>query len=387
MIEVFSPEFLEDPYASYARLREQDSVCYVDPPGAWWVTRYQDVKLVLNDPRFGKQPHPPVPTPPEETGALPPSMLFLDPPDHTRLRALVTKAFTPRVVRDLRPRIQAIAAELLDDAIERGEIDVAQDLAFPLPAMVIAEMLGVPTSDRDLFKERSARFARSLDATQSEAVQRDGVAASEELGAYFAELTQKRRRDPTDDLISALVAAEEAGDRLDANELLAMCVLLLVAGHETTTNLIANGTLALLQNPDQMRLLRASPERIGDAVEELLRFDPPVQRTARVAQADVELGGHAIDAGQMVVPVIAAANRDPDVFTDPDRLDIARHPNPHLAFGRGIHFCLGAPLARLEGAIALTALLERCSRLQLDGTVERNPNTALRGLRRLPVRN
>ena len=386
MIDLRSPKFVEDPYPSYARLRERDPVCFSESLGAWLVTRYEDVKLVLTDARFGKQGAPPVNPLAQTIDAMPPSILFLDPPDHTRLRALVNKAFTPRVVRDLRPRIEEIAASLLEDVAEQGRMDVVHDFAFPLPAMVIAELLGVPTTDRERFKAWTVRVAQALDTTQPEDVQREGVHAMRELADYFAALVAERRSRPRDDLVSALVAVEEEGDRLGSGELLSMCVILLGAGHETTTNLLANGVLALLKHPRQMRLVREDSDSIGDAVEELLRYDPPVQRTLRVARAPVDLAGQGIDAGQVVFASIAAANRDPAVFEDPDRLDVTRHPNPHLAFSRGIHFCLGAPLARLEGAIAFHALLQRFGRLELDGAVERNPNTVLRGLRHLPVR-
>ncbi|MEJ2291970.1 MAG: cytochrome P450 [Deinococcales bacterium] len=386
MINLRSPEFVEDPYPSYARLREQDPVCFVESLGAWLATRYEDVKLVLTDPRFGKQGAPPVNPLAQTIGDLPPSMLFLDPPDHTRLRALVNKAFTPRVVHDLRPRIEGISASLLDDAAGQGGMDVVQDFAFPLPAMVIAELLGVPTTDRERFKAWTVRVAQSLDGTQSEDVKREGVHAMQELADYFAALVARRRSHPRDDLVSALVGVEAAGERLGSGELLSMCVILLGAGHETTTNLIANGVLALLEHPRQMRIVREAPDRIEDAIEELLRYDSPVQRVLRVARAPVDLAGQGIDAGQIVFASIAAANRDPAVFEDPDRLDVTRHPNPHLAFSRGIHFCLGAPLARLEGAVAFSTLLQRFGRLQLDGAVERSPNTVLRGLRHLPVR-
>jgi len=386
------PEFHADPYPFYARLRKESPV-HETPMGFWVVTRYDDVVMVLRDPRFGRAGFHPMmasssasPTNPDP---LPPSMLFQDPPDHTRLRALVNKAFTPRVVEAMRPHIQDIVDGLLDRVVPTGTMDVIADLAYPLPVTVICEMLGVPVNDQGMIRQWSADLARSLDAIGLLAdpeVRERGVQARRALGEYFRSLIPDRRAHPRDDLFSALIAAEEQGDRLSERELLAMCILLFVAGHETTVNLIGNGVLALLRHPDQLRRLREDRTLVPSTVEELLRYDSPVQRTARIPTTDVEIDGHKIAAGHMVVAAIGAANRDPAQFHDPDRLDIGRADNRHLAFGLGIHFCLGAPLARLEAQVAIGALVQRASHLELaTSALQWRESSTLRGLKTLPV--
>jgi cytochrome P450 len=315
-------------------------------------------------------------------------MLDRDPPDHTRLRGLVSKAFTPRVVEGLRPRIQEIVDGLLDHAEDRRGMDVIEEFAYPIPVNVICEMLGVPAADHERFKGWSLDLARSLDATLFGApeVLRRGTEARQGLSDYFRGLIATRRASPRADLLSSLIAAEEAGDKLNETELLATCILLLVAGHETTVNLLGNGTLALLRHPDQLRLLREQPGLIVSAVEELLRYDGPVQRTARIPDVDVTIDGHTIAAGDMVMPFIGAADRDPAQFPDPDRLDLQRADNRHIAFGWGIHFCLGAPLARLEGQIAINTLVQRFPKLALATDRPRyRQSLTLRGLEALPV--
>ena len=384
------PDFVVDPYPFYDRLQREAPLQLLPATGDWWATRYQDALAVLTDPRFIKGPPARLELP-AAYAHLPPlqsSLLMRDPPDHTRLRGLVGRAFTPRVVEGLRPRIGAIAADLLDQVTGRGHMDLMADFAFHLPAIVIAEMLGVPLGDRDRFKEWSRRIVLLLDPTQPEEARQAGWKAQLALLDYFHQLVGARRRHPQDDLIGALLAAEAEGERLNAGEVLTMCTLLLTAGHETTTNLIGGGTLALLRHPEQLRLLRAQPELLPSAVEELLRFEPPVHLDGRVAAVDVELGGQTIAAGQCVLAVIGAANRDPAFFRDPQRLDITRARNPHLSFGRGIHFCLGAPLARLETQIAFGELLRRLPdlALDLDAPPEWNPNIVIRGLTTLPVR-
>jgi hypothetical protein len=316
-------------------------------------------------------------------------MLFRDPPDHTRLRSLVNRAFTPRVVEDLRPHIRDVARYLIDRVVTDGAMDVVEDLAVPLPAIVIAELLGVPPDDREQFKAWSAQIVLALDGTLPPAVRMQAAGARGELASYFDRLIGQRRRRPRRDLLSDLVAVEDKGERLSHPELLSMCNLLLVAGHETTTNLLASGALTLLRHPDQLALLRQRPNLLAGAVEELLRFESPVQRIGRVAKAPVTVGDVEIKAGQMAAAVVAAANRDPAVFPDPDRLDVTRRPGPHLAFGHGPHFCLGAPLARLDGQVVFEALLDRLPALRLadpDWTPEWSANTVIRGLKALPVR-
>jgi len=385
------PEFHADPYPFYRRLREEDPV-HQSPLGIWVLTRYDDAVMVLRDPRFGREglaeimdARLGVPARPANTR----DMLFRDPPDHTRLRALVSRAFTPRVVEAMRPHIQEIVDGLLDRVADSGRLDVIEDLAYPLPVRVICEMLGVPLADQEVFKDWSADIARSLDASilpaGSEAVTR-GQVAGDAIREYFRGLIAGRRKQPRADLLSALIAAEEQGDKLSEPELVATCVLLLIAGHETTVNLIGNGLLALLRHPDQLRVLAADPALIQTGVEELLRFDGPVQRTGRLTMADVEIGGRDIPKGSIVAAVIGAANRDPAHFADPDRLDVTRQENRHIAFGFGIHFCLGAPLARIEGQVAIGTILRRWPTLKLvSDTPEWRESSVLRGLKTLPV--
>jgi cytochrome P450 len=348
------------------------------------VARYADVVSSLTDARFSAD---------RTRQGLPidgyqvaRSMLVSDPPDHTRLRALVQKAFTPRMIEQLRPRIIAIVGELLDRIRERPQpFDVIADLAYPLPVVVIAELLGVPAEDRARFHEWSSLLAASLDPlVSSELMDRVGH-AREALHGYLREIIAERRREPRSDLISALVAVEERGDILSEPELVVMCTLLLIAGHETTVNLIGNGILALLRNPEQLAQLRQNPSLITTGIEELLRFDSPVQMTGRIASEPVELGGRVIEPRNWILPLLGAANHDPAQFAEPEKLDLSRNPNPHVAFGRGIHFCLGAPLARLEGQIAIGGLVRRFAHLELAGEPVRRDQITLRGLKSLPV--
>ena len=386
------PEFLADPYPTYHRLRAEDPVHY-SPLGFWVLTRYEDVAAVLRDARFIKEPLAALVAArfgsevPRGVGL---SMLDRDPPDHTRLRSLVSKAFTPRVVEGLRPRIQQIVDGLVTRAEAAGSMDVIEEFAYPIPVNVICEMMGVPVQDHERFKGWSLDIARGLDSIwlpPDSEIPRRSAAARHAISDYFRELIAQRRASPRGDLLSALIAAEEAGDKLNEEELLATCILILIAGHETTVNLIGNGVLALLRNPEELRRLRASPGLITTAVEELLRYDGPVQRTARVASADASIGGHTIHKGEMVMPFIGAADRDPAQFPEPDRLDLARADNRHIAFGWGIHFCLGAPLARVEGQIAINTLVRRLPRLALlSDSVEYRQSLTLRGLKALPVK-
>lgn len=386
-----APDFLADPYPTYHRLRTEDPV-HQSPLGFWVLTRYEDVVAVLRDPRFAKEPMIAAVAarfgiPPATIGL---SMLDRDPPDHTRLRGLVSKAFTPRVVEGLRPRVQEVVDGLLDGVERAGTMDLIEEFAYPIPVNVICEMLGVPVEDHERFKGWSLDLARGLDSIMlppdSEVAKRSGM-ARQGLAEYFRALIAERRASPRGDLLSGLIAAEEAGDKLSEAELLATCVLLLVAGHETTVNLIGNSMISLLRNPDQLRKLRENPGLIGSAVEELLRYDGPVQRTARTPDQDVTIGGRTIPKGEIVMPFIGAADRDPAQFPDPDRLDITRADNRHVAFGLGIHFCLGAPLARIEGQIAINTLLARLPKLALaTETPEHRQSLTLRGLAALPVR-
>ena len=392
-----SREFKADPYPFYARLRAEAPVYRVRiPPGetAWLITRYDDVAMVLNDERFIKNRYNAV-TPEQEVWGrklfrlkwlrwLLRSMLHLDPPDHTRLRALVNKAFTPRLIEGMRERIQGLADELLDYVQHRGRMDLIRDYALPIPTTIIAEMLGVPVEDRHKFR----RWSRSLFVSSTWELLK-AVPSALALFHYVRQIVKKRRASPRADLVSALALAEQAGDRLTEEELLAMVVLLLVAGHETTINLIGNGALALLEHPDQMETLRNEPALIKSAVEELLRYASPVEMaTERYAREDVTIAGVTIRRGEMVLAVLASANRDERQFPNADVLDLSRAPNKHLSFGLGTHFCLGAALARLEGQIAFSTLLRRAPDLRLAvkaSALRWRPGFITRGLEALPV--
>jgi cytochrome P450 len=362
------PERRQDPYPIYRRMRERASV-YLHPLfRAWFLTRHADIQAVLRDPRFianrtqselFRKRNPFRNLPGELRDAITRTLLMLDAPDHTRIRNLVGKAFTPRTVERLTPRIQAITDELLDAVAPGRDMDLVRDLAYPLPVTVIAELLGVPTEDRDRLKQWSDHLAVLVDPISNAARMEVAAGAYLDLTAYMAGIFAERRREPRDDLISALVAAEQDGDHLDEVELQALCGLILGAGHETTSNLIANSVLLLLRHPGERKRLQDDPGLLEPAIEEFLRFEPPVQGTDRVASVDCEIEGHRVRKGQFVVLLLAAANRDPERFVEPDRLDIGRPDNPHLSFGYGAHFCLGAHLARVEARIALGSLLRR----------------------------
>lgn len=391
---------LENPFAIYALLRTVRPVMPMPTPGfhgpgVWFLTGYEEVNAALRDPRFSadrlKAPLlrdnlERLPAFIQQTTQGARSMLNMDAPDHTRLRKLVNKAFTPRRISALRDRIENIVDELLEPVVPAGRMDVIADVAAPLPAIVIAELLGVPPEDHRQFKTWAAEIVAGLGEVSLLARQERTAPAAQSLFAYLSEIITARRHEPKDDLISAMVLAQEEHDALTDNELLSTSNLLLIAGHETTTNLIGNGLLALLREPAELARLRNNLESMPTAIEELLRFDGPVQATVRVTTTDVELGGETIEEGSLVMIGIGAANHDPDVFPDPDRLDITRDPNPHLGFGFGAHFCLGAPLARLEGEIALRALVDRFPNMALEVEVPRyRSNPILRGLAALPV--
>ena len=373
-----SREFMEDPYPILRRLREEDPVHWSDSIGGWVLTRYDDIVTTFkdvshysNEGRLARA----VEYLPAESRAKfqafedhyrQKSLIHSDPPDHTRLRGLITKAFTPRVVEAMRPRIQQITDELLDAVHPLGRMDVVKDLAIPLPVTVLAEIFGVPKPDLTLFKA----WADDLLAFQG--VNKPAVeilARSQrallEIRAYLSELIQRKRREPCPDLLSALVAAESEGGKLSEIELLSSCITLLVAGHETTTSLIGNGLYALLSHPQQWQLLKHDPSLLPSALEEMLRYESPVARQPRLMKRDAEMGGKRLREGQMVFQMLNAANRDPDYFPEPDRFDIRRQKNPHLAFGLGVHFCVGATLARTEGVVVFTALMARLPGIRL----------------------
>jgi cytochrome P450 len=392
LAELADPKTLPDPYPILAGLREASPFAELD--GALVVTaRHADCSAVLRHPNASSERSRALLAGPEAARrSRRPSFLSLDPPDHTRLRRLVSKAFTPRVVARLEPRIRAITTELLDGAANTSQLEVVSQLAYPLPVRIISEMLGVPAEDYHRFAGWSARLAQSLQPdfglrpeevlARVEATQ----VASDEFGEYFSELIARRRDTPAADLLSDLIRCEDSGDTLTESELIATCILLLVAGHETTVGLISNAILALLRHPDQLALLQARPELASSAVEETLRYDAPVQLTSRVARGGMHIGDICAPDGALVLVLLAAAGRDPAIFDDPDKFDIERSATGHLAFAAGPHFCLGAPLARLEAAIALEQFSARVTSPELaGGGLSYKPNLNLRGPERLVV--
>ena len=392
----FAPGMLADPYEMYRALRENDPIHRSEMMESWVLTRYDDIDKVLTDNRFSADRQRArtrfaqmIQEQQAQYGPLSTAqtMLTSDPPDHTRLRKLVSKAFTPRAVLDLRPRIQDIVDYLLVEAGERGEFDIIHDLAYPLPVIVIAEMLGVPPEDRHRFKHWSDTVVATLGGpfTPPEVIEAARVAI-EELAEYIGHVIAERRAEPKEDLISGLIAAEEGGQVLSEEEIFATCILLLIAGNETTTNLIGTSMLALFQNPEQMERLRKDLSLMPSAVEELLRYAGPVHGTGRVPKEDIEIAGHVFHEGEMVFTLLAAGNRDPSHYPDPDKLDVARNPTDHLALGDGIHFCLGAPLARVEAQIAIGTMLDRFPKLLLlDEDPEWGGTFIIRGPKRLNV--
>ena len=394
--EVLSPERIADPHSYFAILREHDPVHWNEQYRAWFIHRYDHVLDALRDPRFSS----------ERIGAaydrltdeqkaqrqptydiLMDWLVFRDPPDHTRLRRLVSRAFTPRAVEAWRERIVGVVDELIDGMSDQEHFDLIEDFAYPIPAVVIAEMMGVPAEDRDRFKDWSDDVmilvfgARGVGDRRARAQQ--GLI---ELAAYLGDLVAHYRQHPADNIISNLVEASEGDDSLEDPEIVANCVLFLFGGHETTTNLIGNGIRVLLNHPDQLERLRRDPGLIKPAVEEILRFDGPSKMEVRTLADEVEMGGKTLPTGDMVYLVQHAANRDSEAFDQPDRFDITRDPNNHIGFGFGLHFCLGASVARLEGTIALEALVRRLPNLELGPEPEVWVPTMLsRGLEHLPV--
>lgn len=401
VFDPFDPEWATNPFPLYADLRRRAPV-HRNALGFWVFARHADCLALLRDRRtsaddayidperlsaefrFGSGADDPEVTARRDMRPF----LFRDPPDHTRLRGLVSKAFTPKVVESLRARTQQIVDELLDTAFEADRVDLLESFAYPLPVRIICDMLGVPVADQDRFKSWSTSLARGLDPDfllTGEAI-KDRDDAVMQFAQYFFELLAERRRSPGDDLLSRLVEVEDDGGVLSEAELLSTCILLLVAGHETTVNLISGGTLALLRHPDQLERFRTDPEVTRSGVEEMLRYVSPVQLTGRAMIEDIEIAGVTLRAGDFVMVLIASGNHDADQFPDPERFDVGRTSNNHLGFGFGIHHCLGAPLARMETQVALTSLVRRAPDLAV--TVDEptyKTNVVLRGMESLPV--
>lgn len=399
LLDFHSSTFVADPFPAYRRLREEDPLHWntSTSDGDWYLTRYNDIVAALRDERFGREIRRVVPQEqlPEIPKAYEPLahmcrswFSFRDPPDHTRLRSLVNRAFSPRVVEAMRPRIEEIAEDLLTAVQGSSSMDLIADFAFPLPVIVIAEMLGLPLADRAKFKQWSSALNTALvnPGAATPDVLTKATEATLQCSEYLGSLIKKRRRDPQNDLLSALIATHEQTDKLTEEELVSVCMLLLNAGHESSLNFIGNSMLTLLQHPHQLQQLRGEPDLMPRALEELLRYESPFQMTFRVAFTHCTLHGKTIEPGQSIGMVLAAANRDPIHFPNPDRLEFTRLPARHLAFGLGRHSCIGAPLARAEGQIAITTLLRRFSKLELLQDVPQwNGNLVFRGLTTLPI--
>lgn len=384
--KLFTEAFTQNPFPTYEQMREKEPIMrmlFPDGRPGWIIAKYSDAVEVLKDPRFVKDMRNAGIE--EDMIFMNNNMLFSDPPDHKRLRGLVQKAFTPQLITGMRERIQQIADELLAAVEGQESIHLIDEYAFPLPIIVISEMLGVPNSDRNKFRVWSNALIEQSGQEPNEEVR--GLIM--EFRNYLADWISKVRQQPGDDLISQLVIAEEQGDRLTEDELFNLVMLLIIAGHETTVNLIGNGMLALLQHPDQLRLLQSRPELIHTAIEEMLRYNGPVEfSTGRWVREDLVFKGVSMKKGEYVAVSLSSANRDPEQFNDPDLFDISREKNPHLAFGKGIHLCLGAPLARLEGEIAINTLLKRYPNIRLKVDVselEWRPGMIVRGVKEMPL--
>ena len=392
----WSPDFVADPYPAYAELRARGRVHYFEPTNQWLVPHHADVSALLRDRRLGRTyqhrfTH-------EDFGrtAPPPEhepfhvlndhgMLDLEPPDHTRIRRLVSKAFTPRTVEQLKPYVHGLADDLVSRLVAAGGGDLLTDVAEPLPVAVIAEMLGIPESDRAPLRPWSADICGMYELNPSEETAAKAVRASVEFTEYLRELTEARRSNPGEDLVSGLIAAHDEGDRLTEQEMISTCVLLLNAGHEATVNSTVNGWWALFRNPDQLAALRADHSLVPTAVEELMRYDTPLQLFERWVLDEIEIDGTTIPRGAEIAMLFGSANHDPAVFTAPEKLDLTRTDNPHISFSAGIHYCIGAPLARIELAASMSALLEKAPTLRLAAEPVRKPNFVIRGLAGLGV--
>ncbi|MFJ2233500.1 cytochrome P450 [Streptomyces sp. NPDC087859] len=392
----WDPAFLADPYPSYADLRGKGRVHFYEPTRQWLVPHHADVSALLRERRLGRtyqhrfshedfgRTAPPAEHEPFHT-LNDHGMLDLEPPDHTRIRRLVSKAFTPRTVEQLKPYVSRLAGELVDQLVQKGGGDLLTDVAEPLPVAVIAEMLGIPEADRAPLRPWSADICGMYELNPPQDVAARAVRASVEFSGYLRELIAERRENPGDDLISGLIAAHDEDDRLTEQEMISTCVLLLNAGHEATVNATVNGWYALFRNPDQLAALRADHTLVPSAIEELMRYDTPLQLFERWVLDDIEIDGTTIPRGAEIAMLFGSANHDPAVFQAPEKLDLARKDNPHISFSAGIHYCIGAPLARIELAASMTALLEKAPALALAAEPERKPNFVIRGLEGLAV--
>ncbi|MGG0857471.1 cytochrome P450 family protein [Metabacillus fastidiosus] len=385
---LFTKEFTKDPYRTYAELRDTDPICktlFPDGQYGWMITKYEDAVEVLKDLRFIKDFSKLIGGKMEYESIFTHNMLFSDPPDHKRLRGLVQQAFTPRMVTGMRERIQEITDELLSKVSNNNKMNLIDDFAFPLPIIVICEILGVPTEDRDKFRLWTTSLIEGSNGEHAE----DIAIHMQEFTEYLGERFAKVRLNPGEDLISQLIAAEDEGEKLTEKELYGVVSLLIIAGHETTVNLIGNTILSLLEHPKQLKLLQDNPELIRTAIEESLRYNGPVEfSTSRWARESFEFKGKSINKGDLVIIALNSANHDPYQFKDPEIFDITREKSPHLAFGKGIHLCLGAPLARLEGEIAINSLLERFPNIKLAidrEELEWRPGMIVRGVKEIPL--
>lgn len=385
---LFTKHFIQNPYPTYHKLRETDpmyAALFPDGQRGWMVTRYEDAEKVLKDQRFVKDLSKIYGSNMGQMSVFTKNMLFSDPPDHKRLRGLAQKAFTPKMISGMRDRIQEITDELLTEMDNQDQVDIIDDFAFPLPIIVICEILGVPSKDRDKFRLWSNSLIEGTSSDSEATVYQHMNEFIEYLSQWFATV----REQPGDDLISSLIQAEEEGDRLSESELYGVVTLLIIAGHETTVNLIGNTILSLLENPEQRKLLAQQPELINQAIEESLRYNGPVEfSTSRWAGEDFEFQGKELKKGELVIVSLNSANHDPDKFSESEIFDIQREKSPHLAFGKGIHMCLGAPLARLEGEIAITSLFKRFPKMKLalnSSELEWRSGMIVRGVKELPM--
>ncbi|MFF6785043.1 cytochrome P450 [Streptomyces sp. NPDC012510] len=392
----WDPDFVADPYPAYAELRARGRVQYFEPTNQWLVPHHADVSALLRDRRLGRTyqhrfTHEDFgrTAPPEEHEPFHTlndhGMLDLEPPDHTRIRRLVSKAFTPRTVERLKPYVEELAGALVERLVESGGGDLLTDVAEPLPVAVIAEMLGVPEADRAPLRPWSADICGMYELSPSQETAKRAVRASVEFSQYLRELIAHRRARPGEDLISGLIAAHDEGDRLTEQEMISTCVLLLNAGHEATVNATVNGWWALFRNPEQLAALRADHSLVPAAVEELMRYDTPLQLFERWVLDDIEIDGTTVPRGAEIAMLFGSANHDPSVFADPGKLDLTREENPHISFSAGIHYCIGAPLARVELSASMAALLEKAPTLALAAEPTRKPNFVIRGLGGLAV--